>query len=335
MLHHNLQNAFRELATGPKLIVLAYHGIVRNPLSIDDYCFVNERQFQADMQFLNEWGWENLSLVEGANRLQNRSLNGPSFVITFDDGFASVLEFGLPVLRKHNFKATVFLTPKLLQEQKTVWFCDILESLASTKKTHLHWNNKTYDLSSSVAKKHSSSLLQRDLKNLPQDDIFSEIRNIQSALESHPEARHLSPLRLLTPTEISTATSSGLIDFGAHTQNHAILSRTPFWKSEIEESVQAVSLLTQRKCEAFAYPNGTLQDFNNIHSEHLRKIGVSVAVSTVDGTNGWQANPYALRRISVGATQSPFHSPFPDLLSKKKMLYRRLFRSNFVRIPEP
>jgi peptidoglycan/xylan/chitin deacetylase (PgdA/CDA1 family) len=43
----------------------------------------------------------------------------PVVVITFDDGFRNALEYGLPILARHGFRAIQFLLPDLLGKTNT------------------------------------------------------------------------------------------------------------------------------------------------------------------------------------------------------------------------
>src|SRR5262249_12579235 len=70
-----------------------------------------------------------------------------------------------------------------------------------------------------------------------------------------------SPYRILSSDSIKTMASTRLIEFGAHTHHHAILSLLPRKQQieEISQSIEAVQEITGRPCEYFAYPNGEPQ----------------------------------------------------------------------------
>ncbi len=67
---------------------------------------VTPSQFEKQVKFLYENGYKTLTVSEA------RSLNltdGKFICITFDDGYKSVYDFALPILKKYGFKATVFV----------------------------------------------------------------------------------------------------------------------------------------------------------------------------------------------------------------------------------
>src|SRR5258706_2313302 len=57
----------------------------------------------------------------GARRLPPRSL-----LITFDDGFADISDYALPLLRKHGAPATVFISSDVIGRNERLWTEDLL-----------------------------------------------------------------------------------------------------------------------------------------------------------------------------------------------------------------
>jgi peptidoglycan/xylan/chitin deacetylase (PgdA/CDA1 family) len=95
------------LATRGKPMVLMYHSV--QPYTDDPYLVtVGPARFEQQMRWLSRRGLRGVSIAEllaaraaGAGR----GLVG----LTFDDGYADFAEYALPVLRRHDFTATVFV----------------------------------------------------------------------------------------------------------------------------------------------------------------------------------------------------------------------------------
>src|ERR1035441_7211575 len=84
---------------GVRYCILAYHGISRKPLSL----FTSAPLFESHLRFFARWGVVT-SMDEIAGYLRGeRVLEGPNlrFVLTFDDGYANVVQNAAPLLRKH------------------------------------------------------------------------------------------------------------------------------------------------------------------------------------------------------------------------------------------
>jgi peptidoglycan/xylan/chitin deacetylase (PgdA/CDA1 family) len=96
--------------TGRAVPILMYH-------SLDDsgsVISVSPAAFTQHMRLLAARGFHCIRLDELIDAWNGRARLPPRpVVLTFDDGFANVLEVGLPVLREHGFRATVFAIPGL------------------------------------------------------------------------------------------------------------------------------------------------------------------------------------------------------------------------------
>ncbi len=94
----------RAKATG--LRVLLYHRVADD----DDPLAVPTRRFAGQMAKLAADGYRALGLMEALSLLQTGDLPERTVGLTFDDGFADVRDEALPILERHGFGATVFIT---------------------------------------------------------------------------------------------------------------------------------------------------------------------------------------------------------------------------------
>lgn len=91
--------------------VLMYHtiGEPKEPFS---YLYVSPDNFENQIKYLYDNGYvflfpEEISLADNFKK---------SVVITFDDGYKSLYEYALPILKKYNAKATVYVVADLIGE---------------------------------------------------------------------------------------------------------------------------------------------------------------------------------------------------------------------------
>jgi peptidoglycan/xylan/chitin deacetylase (PgdA/CDA1 family) len=92
-------------SAGGRLSILTYHSLD----GLGSVLSTSPSTFARHLQVLREAGANVLSLREGAERLRRGDLPERALVITFDDGFRSVVEHGLPLLLDYGFTATVFV----------------------------------------------------------------------------------------------------------------------------------------------------------------------------------------------------------------------------------
>ena len=86
-----------------------YHGVVRKPLAVPDWCFISEQNFSRQMEYLHR-NFKVVSLTQAAEDLRENRINEPTAVITFDDGYQNVCDVAYPLLSRLGLPATVFLS---------------------------------------------------------------------------------------------------------------------------------------------------------------------------------------------------------------------------------
>lgn len=94
-----------------KIVVLYYHEVVPKGQGYS-YQKIEEKYFDAQMQYLKNNGYTTIGFEDLDKPLPDRPV-----IITFDDGFHSVKEYGIPILKKYQFQATLFLAPKYINEK--------------------------------------------------------------------------------------------------------------------------------------------------------------------------------------------------------------------------
>jgi hypothetical protein len=69
-----------------KLTIITYHAVIRTPLKIYDWCFLDEESFRQQLTYLQKH-FEVVSLAAAVEALRAGKLNRPTAVITLDDGY--------------------------------------------------------------------------------------------------------------------------------------------------------------------------------------------------------------------------------------------------------
>ena len=232
--------------------------------------------------------------------ISGRGVPSKSLAITFDDGDAQTWSYVYPILKEEQIPATVFLALGSSEQGEFLWM-DILRwyfKLTAVKNYAFQTNGhkKEWKLSSTMDRLEALHSIARALKTFPNDERKKAVRQIEADLGVK---RHALPKEwLLTRTQIRTA-NRDLINFGAHTITHPILSKMPITevRYEIYESKRLVEDLVGEKVRHFAYPNGEASDFTRDHEELVFRAGFDSACTSILGLNNEKTNRYALRRI--------------------------------------
>ena len=286
--------------------VLMYHAVTREPLIVPDWCFVQECSFQEQMTYLKN-RCDVIPLKELPS-LAKQSNGRPKVALTFDDGFQNNYDIAWPILKNLSLPATIFLATDFIGSDDTVWFCRINEALSQTSLTNLEWDGIAYDLSTQRSRAKAHSAIQERLKAHQHSQLLEKTRQLIQILGGRPEKPILpgSPYRMLGASEVLEMAGSGLVDFGAHTCSHAILSglSKSEREREITESLAVVERLTGLPCTLFAFPNGRASDYGSCDVEVLEGKRIAVAVTTIDGPNHQAVSPLEMRRYGIGSDTS-------------------------------
>ena len=285
------------------LTILMYHGVVRQPLPVSDWCFLDEASFRRQIEYISR-RFAVVPLSLAVEMLQQGAVDKPTAAITFDDGYQNNFDVAFPVLENYGVPASIFLSTGFVDSADTIWFCHIIHALSQTRKKSLRWEDAELDLSDPQAKAQASARLQATLKQKAPAEIRSLVPHIYQDLGVVPVASFSqdSPFRILDGESIGRMVHSGLVEFGGHTETHSILSfLSPEEQGrEVLGSVDAVERLTGQACRFFAYPNGRRADYNSKTLELLRERGISAALTTIAGPNDCQPSLLELQRYGVG-----------------------------------
>jgi peptidoglycan/xylan/chitin deacetylase (PgdA/CDA1 family) len=289
------------------LAILLYHAVVRRTLEIEEFCFIREEEFRRQIDALRR-RFRVVSLEEGSRLLAAGELNEPTVALTFDDGFQDNFEVAYPVLAAARVPATIFVCTDLLDTGRALWFCRLHEALTRTTRAWLDWNDRRYDLAGVPARTRAANTLKAELKRLAHPELGIAVDEIVRVLlpQAHAGDAADPRFRLLTRAAMREMSRDGLVDLGAHTGSHAILSKlSPAeQRDEIERSIREVSAVTERPCRLFAYPNGTFDDYDSSTVAILRQAGITVAVTAEKGLNDRDTPPLELLRYAIGGEPS-------------------------------
>jgi peptidoglycan/xylan/chitin deacetylase (PgdA/CDA1 family) len=94
-----------------KLTILMYHRVEELPLdAVYGTNFVRPARFAEQLTALGDWGYSSITFNDWlAYRDQRRPLPRRPLILTFDDGYRSVIDVAWPLVRAHKFHATTFL----------------------------------------------------------------------------------------------------------------------------------------------------------------------------------------------------------------------------------
>lgn len=284
--------------------IFTYHAVIDKPLPFFDWCFLDAELFRKQIAYLSKH-FDIIPLSQASQMLESGKIDGPKAVITFDDGYKNNHDVALPILKEFSAPATIYLVSDLLGSDRSVWFTRLIMALDGTQRSELIWDGERYNITNADEKSACCAALQESLKKHSHNDLLKKVGEIEDLLEMprDPVLPVDSPFRMLDQDTFNKMTNSGLIEFGAHTRSHTILSRlsSDVKQEQIAASIAGVEKNTQLKCEHFAYPNGSLDDYDTESIDMLAANKIKTAVTMNPGPVKVGDAMLQLNRYPVGA----------------------------------
>ena len=253
----------------PGVAVLCYHGIrgdVAEDLPFGDL-HVDRKAFEGHCRVLREC-CSPISTAQLLAALHGASLPPRPVLVTFDDGYRSVLDVGLPILERYDIPAVVFVCVEPILQREHFW----------------------YD---SVCRERGREAVAA-ARRIP----TAEWRTLVKMLATPACASDLH--RPLTIVELQRLSASPLIEIGGHTMTHLTLARATVeeQRDEIEKCRDAVTLLVEKIPAGFAYPYGLSPDDYSTDSVALiAAAGFTYGVSTHQQFASRDSNPFEIPRF--------------------------------------
>jgi peptidoglycan/xylan/chitin deacetylase (PgdA/CDA1 family) len=255
-------------------------------------------------------------------------LPSKAVAITFDDGYADNLYEAKPILERYDIPATVFVTTANTESQCEFWSDQLEQLLLSPgrlpsrfdlkqdgitihfelgegadytelqSRNHDAWTIKCPD--DPTSRHRLFRLLHDSLKPLPNERRRALITWIQGWSGAPLILR--SSHRPLSAHELAKLAEGGLIEIGAHSVTHPIMSRLSR-SSQREEVCSAKTYLEQilhQSIVSFAYPYGHPSDYTMETIQILRDAGFQCACSTIHGAVSRGSDLFQLPRVYVG-----------------------------------
>jgi peptidoglycan/xylan/chitin deacetylase (PgdA/CDA1 family) len=304
-----------RLAQRHAVTILMLHGIMDQEVA-SSWCplrpQLSRRRFQACLETLSRY-YQFISLADAVDMIDGRiPLKPHSLVLTFDDGYRNQLKHALPILEAFNAPAAFFLCTGHIDNRKPFWFDRLDYALQQAKVAGRSFkigggvveivSENREDLAASFKRLRDSGkkIARPDREMTAEMESFAEELENESGkkLEDIFETDEWSAL--LSWQEITEKSSHPLVSFGSHTVDHTRLGCAG--KSEITYQVIAskekIEQHTGKECRFFCYPSGS---FSIASLQVLKECGYTAAVTTLEGLNKRNDNPFTLRRINAPA----------------------------------
>ena len=276
-----------------RLCIINYHRILGSP----DPLLASEPDiatFRWQMQLLAEC-FNVMPLHNAVQALSDERMPPRAVCITFDDGYRSIHDHALPILKEFDLPATVFVTTGYAAEDN-MWNDRILEAVRKLPGNQLNLSEDqlgVFSLQSPAERQRTAQKLTESAKYLSPEERLCLARKLEE-MSGNPHF----PNVMLTPEMVINLARHG-IEIGGHTITHPILAvlDDASARHEIIENKRQLEALINKPVRYFAYPNGKAGiDFNESHVAMVKEAGYTAAFTTSIGAATRMDDPYRLPR---------------------------------------
>jgi peptidoglycan/xylan/chitin deacetylase (PgdA/CDA1 family) len=306
-----------KLKLRDRAVVLMYHRVLPRALRDDSFSatsiMIAPELFDVHMQTIKRY-LVPLSPHEFFQRL-NGAQNGFSrhCLVTFDDGWHDNHLHALPILRRRQVPALVFVATGYVDGDGTFWQERLARTLHVLWRAHSVQDELYGELGVAMLLKQNAAEVKvyirsaiTGLKSRGSAEIEKLMERAGAALRSlNLPVDELGEDRFMTWDEVRQLSASGVVTIGSHAHTHTPMPKLSPQEVERELSESRRIIHEQLGGSAtpwFAYPNG---DHHDVSRKAAANVGYSMAVTTESGLVAVGDDPMQLRRINVHDRAAP------------------------------
>jgi len=241
----------------PGARIVVYHGICMSDHTRFNSIFLRLKTFVAHLQFYNKY-FNVISLDDFYNhRFSKEKFN---ICITFDDGFANNYKYVLPLINKHRFPITFFITGIRETGGDILWndFLALAQKYGPAEFDFL--NDQFYK---NKYKQYVSRTNNKSLKNVLHDEGFANkaalINLLEPLIPFKANIKEKDYWLQMTKDEIMRLSASPFVTIGCHGYYHNDLSKISVndARDELVHAKRFLENLTDKEINAIAFPYGS------------------------------------------------------------------------------
>lgn len=307
----------RQIARGGGCAVLVYHRVAQQVSDPQLQCVTPDR-FAAHMEVVAS-EFSPIPLGELARRIRAHApLPRRAVAVTFDDGYADNLVNALPVLRRHEIPATIFVNSAFVGADRLIVVDEIemlvLRSLRMPASLTVPGLAQPLELGDATGSEPSGWNVTLPAST-PRQRAYLALCELVRPLDAAGRERVLNALReqsgerpkagederMLSAEELRSLANDELIEIGAHTSDHLLLSAhtAEVQREQIERDRAALREMTGAGVTLFSYPHGGRADYSDETVRLVRAAGFDAACANHPGVTTPWTDPYRIPRLSV------------------------------------
>lgn len=233
--------------------------------------------------------------------LNNEETDKPFLAITFDDGQYDNYCNAIPVLNKHQLKATFYIPVDFINTQQNIWHDRLGFSIQECQKSDSKTNKLTKLIFKYFGTINNEDISIKNISGLSKTLTPKERHLFVEDIEAIADTSIPEWAKMMTWTQIIELNNAGH-EIGSHTITHALLPQlnSDELHFEIFESLKILEKQLKSEVNSFCYPNG---DSSPTVESIVAEAGYNNAVTTKWGINEKSTGNFEIKRFDIDAFQ--------------------------------
>lgn len=309
----------KHWAPTEKYSILMYHRIISPeevPYPIQAGMYVRPETFKIHLEYLNKEA-RVIPLMDLIKEIESGETKSKkkTLAITFDDGWSDFNTYAYPLLKKYATPASVFLPTAYIGSSKLFW-TDLLafhlKTLSNSQnKTAITLRIKESSIDATYKELFTNYLqetqnnfsnnletLIEKLKLAHEEDRRNVLNQISNLAKEYSTTSYPDP-QFMNWEQVRKIQEEGLVTFGCHSHNHALLSqlRSEQIKDDLSQCIQTFKENSVSYIPIFCYPNQSrTQETDSL----LKEAGFQYSLGrTEKNENLTNVSPPVLNRIGI------------------------------------
>jgi peptidoglycan/xylan/chitin deacetylase (PgdA/CDA1 family) len=215
--------------------------------------------------------------------INHTELPKDALVITFDDGYSDFQTTALPLLRKFNLHATLFVCSDFIADTKrAIWWDIVADTINLSIDISFRFNNTSYYYNPA---KDNAMIFYEQLRSLFIKATKKQQDELMAILLALTNKNIAQEQLMLSWHDIKSLSQDPLVEIGGHTESHPALSKISACSAEKEISVNKDKLdnCLSTNIKHFAYPFGTINEVSPRDHFLVQQCGYRCAVTLSKG----------------------------------------------------
>jgi|CXWL01.1.fsa_nt_gi peptidoglycan/xylan/chitin deacetylase (PgdA/CDA1 family) len=317
-----LLQLWQSITLKRRAVILMYHRVLtleERARSGSHPAIMVDRETFAEQMAVVKRRFKVLSLEEFADRMSRKiPFDDSSCLITFDDGWMDNFTNALPILRKYELPAVVFLPVNFIGRNRLFWQEALVHLLVlavmtarkdPARETRLRdlidpiGLGEIFDVCHDDPRPHVVEATSKNRKGLTPSVVEATLTNLRIELRvENGDSTGIDSF--MNWEQVDTMSRQG-IEFGGHGAEHRLLSQMPIAEAreDIQLSKEVIDLRLKCGTPTFSYPRGY---WNPEVAGLVRESGFRLAFLAQGRSVSCDDNPFALQRINIcqAATES-------------------------------